>query len=230
MEWNEIKLIIASLSALWLGILTSISPCPLATNVATITYISKSTKCPYKTFFAGSLYALGRMFTYAILGFILVGGLLSVPNVANFLQHLINKLFGPFCILIGLILLNAFKINFSFGINHNRFKKLMENSNFIGAFLLGMALGLSFGPVSAALFFGSFAPLAIENHSSLVLPAIYGLGTCLPVIGFAILLAFFMHKSEELYTRLAKFEVWFTKITGAIFIIAGLYLIVNHHI
>lgn len=223
-------MIIASLSALWLGILTSISPCPLATNVATITYISKSTKCPYKTFFAGSLYAFGRMFTYAILGFILVGGLLSVPNVANFLQHSINKFFGPFCILIGLILLNIFKVNFSFGVNHNKARKHLENSNYFGAFLLGIILGLSFGPVSAALFFGSFTPLAIENHSRLILPVIYGLGTCLPVIGFAILLAFFMHKSEELYTRLAKFEVWFTKITGIIFIIAGVYLITNRHI
>lgn len=223
-------MIIASLSALWLGILTSVSPCPLATNVATITYISKSTKCPYKTFFAGSLYAFGRMFTYAVLGFILVRGLLSVPNVANFLQHSINKFFGPFCILIGLILLNVFKVNFSFGVKHNKARKHLENSNYFGAFFLGMILGLSFGPVSAALFFGSFTPLAIENHSSLILPVIYGLGTCLPVIGFAMLLAFFMHKSEDLYTRLAKFEVWFTKITGVIFIIAGVYLILRHHI
>lgn len=182
-------MIIASLSALWLGILTSISPCPLATNVATVTYISKSTKCPYKTFFAGSLYAFGRMFTYAILGFILVEGLLSVPNVTNFLQHLINKLLGPFCILIGLILLNVFKVNFTFGVNSNKARKHLENSNYFGAFFLGMILGLSFGPVSAALFFGSFAPLAIKNHSSLILPVIYGLGTSLPVIGFAILLA-----------------------------------------
>ena len=93
-------MLVAVFTALWLGILTAISPCPLATNIAAISFISKNIECPYKTVLAGLLYVSGRIFTYVVLGFIVVGGLLAVPSVANFLQHSINKFIGPILIII----------------------------------------------------------------------------------------------------------------------------------
>lgn len=223
-------MIIAILSALWLGILTAISPCPLATNIAAISFISKNIECPFKTVYAGLLYVLGRVLTYVALGFIVVGGLLAVPSIANFLQYSINKFVGPILIIVGLILLNVIRLNFSFGVNHDKFQKFAETSNFLGAFLLGVIFALSFCPVSAALFFGSLTSLAVEYHSRFMIPAMYGIGTGLPVVIFAIVIAFSMHKLSEIYNNVVKFETWFRRITGSIFIIAGGYFIVTHYI
>ena len=221
---------IAAFSALWLGILTAISPCPLATNIAAISFISKNIQCPFKTVLAGLLYVLGRILTYVALGFIVVGGLLAVPSIANFLQHSINKFIGPILMFVGLILLNVIRLNFSVGINHEKFKEFAETSNFLGAFLLGIIFALSFCPVSAALFFGSLTSLAIQHHSRLILPAMYGIGTGLPVVIFAIVVAFSMHKLGEIYNNVVKFETWFRKITGWIFIVAGIYFTATHYI
>lgn len=223
-------MILAIFTALWLGVLTAISPCPLATNIAAISFISKNIECPYKTVLAGFLYVIGRVLIYIVLGFIVVGGLLAVPSVAHFLQHSINIFIGPLLIIIGLILLNVIRLNFSFGVNHDRFKEFAETSNFLGAFLLGLIFALSFCPVSAALFFGSLISLAIEYNSRLMIPAIYGIGTGLPVVVFAIIIAFSMHKLGEIYNNVVKFEIWFRRITGGIFIIAGIYFIVVHYI
>lgn len=223
-------MILAMFSALWLGILTAISPCPLATNIAAISFISKNIECPYRTVLAGFLYVLGRVLTYVVLGFIVVGGLLAVPSVANFLQHSINKFIGPILILIGLLLLNVIKFNFSFGVKHEKFQKFAETSSFLGSFLLGIIFALSFCPVSAALFFGSLTSLAIEHHSRLIIPTMYGIGTGLPVMIFAIVVAFSMHKLGEIYNNMVTFETWFRKITGWIFIIGGIYFIAVHYI
>lgn len=223
-------MIIAIFSALWLGILTAVSPCPLATNIAAISFISKNIECPYKTVLAGFLYVLGRVLAYVVLGFIVIGGLLAVPSIANFLQHSINKFIGPLLIIVGLLLLNVIKLNFSFGVNHDKFQKFAETSSFLGAFILGVIFALSFCPVSAALFFGSLTSMAIEHHSRLIMPTMYGIGTGLPVIIFAVVIAFSMHKLGELYNNIVKFEFWFRKITGIIFIIAGIYFIMVHYI
>lgn len=223
-------MIIAIFSAFWLGILTAISPCPLATNIAAISFISKNIECPFKTVLAGILYVIGRVLTYVVLGFIVVGGLLAVPSIANFLQRSITIFIGPILILIGLLLLNVIKLNFSFGVSHEKFQKFAETSNFLGAFLLGIIFALSFCPVSAALFFGSLISIAVEHHSRLMIPAMYGIGTGLPVVVFAIVIAFSMHKLGEIYNNIVKFETWFRKITGWIFLIAGAYFIVVHYI
>lgn len=221
-------MLIALFSAFWLGILTAISPCPMATNIAAISFISKNIESPYKTVFAGFLYTIGRVLAYVVLGYIVVGGLLAVPSVANFVQHSINKFIGPLLILIGLLLLNVIKLNFSFGVKHEKFQKFAETSNFLGAFLLGVIFALSFCPVSAALFFGSLTSLAIEHHSRLLIPTIYGIGTGLPVVIFAIVIAFSIHKLGEIYNNMVKFEFWFRRITGTIFIVAGIYFIAIH--
>lgn len=221
-------MVIAIFSALWLGILTAISPCPLATNIAAISFISKNIECPYRTVLAGFLYVIGRVLAYVVLGFIVVGGLLAVPNIANFLQHSINKFIGPLLILIGLLLLNVIKLNFSFSVKHEKFQEFAQTSNFLGAFLLGIIFALSFCPVSAALFFGSLTSLAVEHHSRLIIPSMYGIGTGLPVVIFAIVVAFSMHKLGEIYNNMVKFEFWFRRITGGIFIIAGIYFTAVH--
>ncbi len=222
-------MILAILSALWLGILTSISPCPLATNVAAISFISKNVKTPRKTILSGALYTLGRILTYVVLGAVLVSGLLAIPSVANFLQTYINKIIGPLLILIGLILLEIIKLDFSFGIASNEKMEKFKNGSTLGAFLIGIIFALSFCPLSAALFFGSLTTLALEHNSRFILPLMYGIGTGLPVVIFAIAIAFFVNKVGEIYNGIVKFEFYFRKITGGIFILAGIYFIITHY-
>ena len=221
-------MLLAIFSALWLGILTSISPCPLASNIAAVSYIGKNITCPYKTVLSGLIYTLGRITSYVVLGFVIVAGLLSVPSVANFLQHYINLFLGPLLIIIGVILLGIIKLNFSFGVSNEGLNNKLKDLGMVGAFLLGIIFALSFCPISAALFFGSLISLSIEHNSRLMLPLMYGVGTGFPVVIFAIVIAFSMHKIGEIYDNIVKFEFWFRKITGIIFIVAGIYYTATH--
>ena len=146
---------LALVSALWLGILTSISPCPLAVNVAAISFLSEKIVHPKIVFFSGLTYTLGRILVYIILGTIILTSLLSVPVLANFLQNYLNKVFGFILIFTGLVLLDALKLRIpGFNVSalrQNRF----PGSGVIGAFVLGMIFALVFCPVSAALFSGA---------------------------------------------------------------------------
>ena len=219
------EILIAFASALWLGILTSISPCPLAANVAAISFLSKRITHPALVFISGLAYTLGRMVSYAILGWIIIGSLLSVPHVAQFLQKYIVKALGPILIITGLILLNVIKINFSgLSLSQKHHNKLVE-AGVPGAFLLGAIFALAFCPVSAALFFGSLIPLALRSKFGLTLPFIYGIGTGLPVLVFAVAIALGVKSLSHWFHRITRIEYYTRKITGVIFVLVGLYYI-----
>ncbi|MDD3013234.1 MAG: aromatic aminobenezylarsenical efflux permease ArsG family transporter [Candidatus Gastranaerophilales bacterium] len=221
-------MLFALLSALWLGILTSISPCPLATNVAAVSYIGKNITCPYKTVLSGFLYTFGRMLSYVLIGIIIVTGLLSVPSIATFLQHYMNVILGPVLILVGIILLEIVKINFSSGISNMGFHDKIKDFGLVGALLLGIIFALSFCPISAALFFGSLISLSVEHNSKVLFPLVYGIGTGLPVVIFAFIIAFSINSVGKAYNSLVKVEFWMRKVTGVIFILAGIYFIGTH--
>ena len=216
-------ILIAFGSALWLGILTSISPCPLATNIAAISFLAKKVTHPFFVLLSGVAYTVGRMATYAILGFILINSILSIPQVAQFLQKYMGKALGPILIITGLILLDVIKINFSgLSLSQKHNNKLAE-AGAPGAFLLGAIFALAFCPVSAALFFGSLIPLALNHKLGAMLPFIYGIGTGLPVLVFAIAIAMGVSSLSHWFNRLTKLEYYMRKATGGIFIIVGLY-------
>ena len=210
-------------SALWLGILTSISPCPLASNVAAISFLSKRIAHPALVFIAGLAYTLGRMFSYSILGWIIISSLLSVPKIAQFLQKYMGKALGPILILTGLILLEIITIRLP-GVSlsqkhHNR----LSESGAPGAFLLGFIFALAFCPISAALYFGSLIPLAINSKSGIILPFIYGIGTGLPVLVFVVAIALGVTSLSHWFNRITRLEYYTRKITGVVFILVGLY-------
>jgi len=212
------------LSAFWFGILTSISPCPLATNVAAISYISKGIQSPYCVFGTGLAYTIGRMLSYLVLGVILVGSLLSSVTVSVLLQKYMNLLLGPILILVGMFLLELLTLDLpGNGALIEKIKAKINPQGYIGALLLGVLFALSFCPTSAALFFGSLLPLALESQSSITLPAIYGLATGLPVLVFAILLGISANRVAKAYNHILAFEHWARKITGVVFIIIGGY-------
>jgi len=217
--------VIAIISALWLGILTSISPCPLATNVAAISFLSKRITHPKAVIVTGIVYTLGRMAAYAVLGGLIIFSLVSVPGIANFLQKYMNRILGPALILVGLFLLNIIKIRFpSISFSQDRQKKI-AGSGIGGVFVLGVLFALSFCPISAALFFGSLIPLSLDNKFGIILPFFYGIGTGLPVVILAFGIALGTSSVSHWFHRLSRLEFYTRKITGIIFLIVGIYYI-----
>jgi len=219
------EIVIAFGSAFWLGILTSISPCPLATNIAAVSFLSKNIAHPFMVFFSGLAYTVGRMVAYATLGWIIINSLLSVPEVAQFLQKYMGKALGPLLIVTGLFLLEIIMIKLpGVALSQKHHNKLVE-SGAPGAFLLGLIFALAFCPVSAALFFGSLIPLSLNSKVGAILPFIYGVGTGVPVLIFAVAIALGVTSLSHWFHRITKLEYYTRRITGVIFIFAGLYYI-----
>lgn len=217
------ELFIGFVTALWLGILTSISPCPLASNVAAVSFLSKKIAHPALVFISGLAYTLGRMVSYAFLGWIIISSLLGVPQVAQFLQKYMGKALGPVLIITGLILLEIITIRFpGLSLSQKHHNKLAE-SGAPGAFLLGFIFALAFCPISAALFFGSLIPLAVSSKSGILLPFIYGIGTGLPVLVFAVAIALGVTSLSHWFSKITRLEYYTRKITGAVFILVGFY-------
>lgn len=217
------EILIAFGSALWLGILTSISPCPLATNIAAVSFLSKKIAHPALVFLSGLAYTLGRTISYAALGWIIINSLLSVPQVAQFLQKYAGKALGPLLIVTGLILLEVITLRLpGVGLSQKHHNKLAEAGS-LGAFLLGIIFALAFCPVSAALFFGSLIPLAFNSKAGALLPFIYGIGTGLPVLFFAVAIALGVTSLSHWFRKITKLEYYTRRTTGVIFILVGLY-------
>jgi len=218
-----VELLIVFGSALWLGILTSISPCPLATNIAAVSFLSKKIAHPAMVFISGLAYTLGRMTAYAALGWVIISSLLSMPQVAQFLQKYMVKALGPLLIITGLFLLEVITLKLpGIALSHKHHNKLVE-SGASGAFLLGLIFALAFCPLSAALFFGSLIPLALNSKVGTLLPFIYGIGTGLPVLIFAVAIALGVTSLSHWFHRITKLEYYTRRITGVIFILIGLY-------
>jgi len=214
-------------TALWLGILTSISPCPLASNIAAVSFLGKDFSTRGAAVAAGLFYTLGRTLAYVGVAFIVVSGLLSVPALAQFLQHSLNRILGPLLLAVGLVLLGVVRIPTPSVGASERLLALARRGR-PGTVLLGFVFALSFCPVSAALFFGSLIPLSVKHDSRLLLPAVFGIGTAAPVAVFAILIAQGAQMAVKAFAGLSRVELWARRITGGIFLLAGAYYILTY--
>lgn len=210
-------------SAFWLGILTSISPCPLATNIAAISFIGRRVGTPAAAVITGLLYTLGRTLVYVALGALLVSAVLSTPAVSQILQKYMNRIMGPVLILVGMVLAGLIQITPKGSGLSEGVGKRVEGWGIWSGLALGVVFALSFCPGSAALFFGSLVPLAVKYESSVLLPFAYGAGTALPVFGFAILVVASTRVVGLAYNRITQFEWWARHATGAVFIALGIY-------
>ncbi len=216
-------------TALWLGILTSISPCPLATNIAAVSFVARRAHAPKQALWVGVLYTVGRMLAYVIVGALVVWSVLSLSKLSFGLQKYMHQALGPFLIVIGIVLAGWIKLPIASGSGLiEKLAKRAELWGSAGALLLGAIFALSFCPVSAALFFGSLVPLAAQFGSIGVFPAIYGIGTALPVLVFAGVIVFSAQATGLLFRRLTHFEKWARLLTGIVFICVGLYMTVKY--
>ncbi len=226
------ELIISAGTAIWLGILTSISPCPLATNIAAISFISRNVNHTSRSMLSGLFYTLGRTLVYTLLGFILISSAQAAPSISMFLQQKMKVFMGGFLIIIGVILLDVFKFALSGANISLGMQKRLANGGLAGAAVLGFVFALSFCPVSAALFFGSTFGLAMQHQSRFLIPFLYGIGTATPVVVFAFVVAFSAHAVGNVFNKITVFEKWARKISGIVFIIAGIYMVltINLHL
>ena len=210
-------------TALWLGILTSISPCPLSTNIAAVSYVGRRVGSGRAVLLSGVLYTGGRSLAYLVLGAASVWSLMSMVSVSTFLQGTFSRLLGPILIVLGLVLLGIFEFRVpSVGVSDG-LQTRVDRAGVWGAGILGLVFALAFCPVSAGLFFGGLVPLAVERSSPLLLPMVYGIGTSLPVIVFAVLLAAGARRLGEALDRVQVFERWARRVTALVFIGVGVY-------
>lgn len=212
-------------SAFILGLMTAISPCPLATNITATAFISKNISSKRKVFFSGLLYSLGRGFSYTAIGLILYFGA-SKFHIARFFNQNGEKYLGPLLIIIGLIMLNGIKLNFLWKSNfQEKLSEKFKHKGLLGSFLIGIVFALAFCPYSGALFFGMLIPMTIASADGLYLPIVFAFGTGLPVILFTYLLAFTVGKVGIFYNRITKIENVMRKVAGVVFIITGMYYV-----
>ena len=212
------------LTALLLGLMTAISPCPLATNITAIGFISKDLENRNRVFFNGLFYTLGRAFSYTIIPIIIYLGA-DQFKLSGFFQRYGEKIIGPLLLLIGIFMLDIIRINFP-GIN--RLTEKMEKRKswrFIDAVLLGIVFALAFCPYSGVLYFGMLVPLTVSSSSGLYLPVVFAIATGIPVIIFAWILAYTVSGVGSLYNKIKIFELWFRRVIAIVFIIVGLYYI-----
>jgi cytochrome c-type biogenesis protein len=231
-------------AALYLGVLTSISPCPLATNIAAISYVGRKVGDSRSVMVAGLLYTLGRCLLYLALAVLLATTALSIPAVAVFLQKYMHLVLAPIFLLLGMFLVGLITTSVGGAGVTEGMQKRVDTMGIWGALLLGALFAVSFCPTSAAWFFGLIAlimgseagaittllakvgislPQASLPGGTLVLPFIYGIGTALPVLVVAFLLAYSAKSIGKTYHVLSKVEWWARQITGWIFILAGVY-------
>ncbi|MBI2213074.1 MAG: sulfite exporter TauE/SafE family protein [Acidobacteria bacterium] len=214
--------ILAIGSAAWLGILTSISPCPLATNVAAVAFVSREGATPRRALSAGLLYTLGRSLAYIALAAIAVFALSRLLAVSGFLQGTLYKLLGPVLIIIGMIVLNLIPVKLPAG-SLSPSEDSVRRGGLWGAAGLGALFAFSFCPVSAALFFGMLIPLAVRHDSVLMLPGVYGIATGIPVAIFATTLALGAHRIGAMFNVVGRVERWARPATGGVLIVVGIY-------
>jgi len=214
------------ISALVLGLMTAISPCPLATNITAIGFISKDIESRNRVFMNGLLYTLGRAITYTSIAFVIYMGA-DQFKFSGFFQRYGEKFLGPLLIIIGIFMLGIIKINFP---GLGKLTSRMENKsswNYIDAILLGIVFALAFCPYSGVLYFGMLVPMTVASASGLYLPIVFAIATGIPVIIFAWVLAYTVSGIGNVYNKVKTFEIWFRRIIAVLFILVGIYYIIR---
>jgi len=212
------------IAAFFIGLMTALSPCPLATNITAIAYISKKINNGKRTLLTGFVYTLGRMFTYVLLASLIVYIGVNVQGISLFLQKYGERIIGPLLIFIGLIMLNIIKFpSLKSGEKINKIKEKLSEKGYIGSFLLGVLFAFAFCPFSAVLFFGMLIPLALKYSDAFLIPSIFSFATGLPVIIFAFILTLSVSKLGKIMGKVQIFEKYMGYVIATVFFIVGIY-------
>ena len=213
------------LTAFLLGLMTAISPCPLATNITAVAFIGKNITDKKKVLLKGVVYTLGRAFTYTAIGLMFYFGLGEI-GLSGFFQQWGEKILGPVLIIIGLFMLGVINLKLP---GLGKLTERMENQagkGYWGVFLLGVVFALGFCPYSGVLYFVMLIPMTIASAQGLYLPIVFAIATGLPVILFAWMIAYAVGSVGSIYNKIKVFELWFRRLVGVLFIGVGVYYII----
>lgn len=213
--------------AAWLGILTSISPCPLATNIAAVSFLARRMHSRGFAVAGALAYAAGRATIYLVIGLLVTWGLAAAPGVSAFLQQNVAPFVGPLLILVGLVLLGWLILPIQFGMSSHSAAERLAGLGLLGEFLLGMVFALTFCPVSAALFFGTLLPLAVAAPIAWPTLLVYGVATSIPVGILAVLIALGASASRKMIGSIQRWQGLVGKITGIVILLVGVWLTVG---
>ena len=218
-------------AAFFIGLMTALSPCPLATNITAIAAISKRMGKVKHTFLVGLVYTTGRVFTYVGIASLIIWVGLSSQSISFLLRTYGEALIGPFLFAIGALMLLSGRLpSIGGGERLGRLKENLAGRGLVGAFLLGVIFALAFCPFSAVLFFGMLIPLAIAAGDSLVIPSVFAFATGLPVIIMSLVLTGGVSKLGSAMDRIEVFEKWMMRAVALIFILVGAYCIVAFYL
>lgn len=219
------------IAAFFIGLMTAISPCPLATNITAIAFISRKIDNSRHTLLTGCVYTLGRMAAYIAVASAIVLFGMNMQGLSWALQQYGERLIGPFLVLCGIFLLGFITLDRLPGGDKlsgvtSRISSRLADKGYLGAFLLGIIFALSFCPFSAVLFFAMLIPLALGAGDPVFIPAVFAFATGLPVIAISFILAQGIGKCKGLIQQIGTAEVWIRRAVAAVFIVVGVYYIV----
>jgi cytochrome c biogenesis protein CcdA len=199
----------------------------MATNIAAVGYVSRRVTERKYAVLTGTLYTLGRMVSYSILGILIIVTGLEIPGLASFLQDFGEQILGPLLIVVGVIMLNINRL--SFGLGGGKLSSIggkVADWGIVGGFLLGALFALAFCPYSAVLFFGVLIPLALKSAGGVALPAVFAIGTGLPVLVFGTLISASVARVSTWLNAVTRAEKVIRIVVSIIFIGVGTYYVV----
>ena len=214
-------------TALFLGIMSGLGPCTMATNIAAIAYISQRLTNRRFALFASLLYSLGRMVTYTLLGILIIGIGMEVPAIRSFLEDMGTYVLGPLLLIAGILMLLAHKISFGGGGRMAALGKKFADRGLWGSFIMGVIFALAFCPYSAVLFFAVLMPMSLTVDTGILLPPMFGIGSGFLVMIFGILLMVSVSAVSKWVTNLGKAEKVMRIIMALVFIGVGIYYMVE---
>ncbi|MFH0875399.1 MAG: aromatic aminobenezylarsenical efflux permease ArsG family transporter [archaeon] len=219
------------LAAFFIGLMTAISPCPLATNITAIAFISRKIEHSKHTFLVGLIYTIGRMFTYVLIASLIVLAGTNTQGIALFLQKYSEKIIGPLLLLFGLIMLEIIKLPISESNGKlDKIKEKLSRKGYLGSFLLGVLFALAFCPFSGVLYFGMLIPLALKAGDAFFIPGVFAIATGLPVIIFSLILSYSVSKIGSVMNKVSQVEKLVRIGASIIFIIIGIYYIIKFNL
>ncbi|MCX6819583.1 MAG: aromatic aminobenezylarsenical efflux permease ArsG family transporter [Candidatus Aenigmarchaeota archaeon] len=214
------------IAAFFIGLMVAISPCPLATNITAIAYISKKINNGRTTLITSFVYTLGRMFTYVSMASLIVYIGVNIQASSLFLQSYGEKILGPLLVFVGLVMLDIIKLpTFKGGSKFEKVKEKLSEKGYLGSFLLGIVFALTFCPISGVLFFGMLIPLSLKFSDGLLIPSVFAFATGLPVIIFSLILVYSVSKIGKIMHKMQIIEKYIRHIAAVVFILIGLYYI-----
>ena len=212
------------LTALLLGLLTALSPCPLATNIAAIGYLGKRIDNRRTIFLNGLYYTLGRTLAYTLLAWVLLWGIrtgAAALGLEDALRVWVERLLGPVLVVMGVLMFFADRLRLP-SLNTSGSERLAKKGAW-GALLLGVLFALAFCPSSAMFYFGMLIPMSAAESGGYLLTMVYAIATALPVLVASWIIAFSMQSLGKLMCKIAIFQRWLNRLVAILFILLGLY-------